>query len=178
VSSTSKFPNALDVPIQGPEVLDMLWAEFFVTGRPEPVQRLFSTLDWDDRVRKRLGEWLRETSFFGGGKRRKAAATIAEHGLLVDLDAKKILTSGDLDCLTFSIAERKIPIFRLLPVQLTKDEVTALSIKASALWSLRLNAKTHEVVAEVCRVESAKPGGPARLLVGDEATRAARPFAL
>lgn len=178
VSSTSKFPNALELPIQGPEVLDMLWAEFFVTGTPDPIVRLFTPLDGEDRSRKHLDHWLRETSFFGGWKRRKAAATLAEHGLLVDLDAKRILTTGDLDCLLWSIAERKIPIFRLVPFELTPAELTGLSIKASALWSLRLNAKTHDVVAEVCRVEGAKPGGLARRLAIGEATRAERPFAL
>jgi len=178
VSSTSKFPSALDLPIERPETLDMLWAEFFVTGTPAAIVRLFNPLDGEDRVRTRLGEWLREASFFGGRKRKATVATLATHGLLVDLDAKRILTSGDLDCVAFSIAERKIPIFRLLPFELSPAELTALGVKASALWSLRLNAKTHEVVADICRSEAAKPGGPARKLATGEATRADRPFAL
>jgi hypothetical protein len=155
-----------------------LWGEFFVTGQAEPLERIFSTLDWDDRVRQRLEAWLRETSLFGGSKRRAAVSTLASAGVVVDLERKVIVSTGDLDCLCFSIAEQRVPIFKMLPFELTPAEVTALATKASALWSLRLNARDHEKVAEVCRIEAQRPGGPARLRATEAAGEDAPPFAL
>lgn len=171
------LPNALDVPMERPEVLDLLWAEFFVTGRPAPIERIFSALDQPDLVRERLGAWVRESSLFGRGKRRDTAAALADAGLVVDLERKAIVSTGDLDCLCFAIAERRIPIFKLLPFQLTQDQLLQLGTKASAVWSLRLNARDHERVAEISRVEAKRPGGPGRLLAA-EPVGAAAPFVL
>jgi hypothetical protein len=68
--------------------------------------------------------------------------------------------------------------FKMLPFELTPAEVTALATKASALWSLRLNARDHEKVAEICRIEAQRPGGPARLRATEAAGDDAPPFAL
>ena len=178
VASDPTFPDAVQAPIKDCGFLDLLWGEFFVTGQAAPIERLFSTLDWDDRVRQRLEAWLRKTSLFGGSKRRAAASTLATAGVVVDLERKVIVSTGDLDCLCFSIAEQSVPIFKLLPFELTPAEVTALATKASALWSLRLNARDHEKVAEVCCIEAQRPGGPARLRATEAAGDGAPPFAL
>jgi hypothetical protein len=177
VASDAAFPNALQVPIQRPENLDLLWGEFFVTGQAEPIKLIFSTLDWNDRVRQRMEAWLRETSLFGGSKRRAAVSTLASAGVAVDLERKTIVSTGDLDCTCFSLAEQRVPIFKMLPFELTPAEVTALATKGAALWSLRLNAREHERVAEVCRIEAQRPGGSARLLAAG-ATDDAPPYAL
>ncbi len=178
VARDPTFPNAVQAPIKDCGFLDLLWGEFFVTGRAEPIERIFSTLDWDDLVRRRLDAWLRERSLFGGSKRRAAASTLASAGVVVDLERKVIVSTDDLDCLCFSIAEQRVPIFKMLPFDLTPDEVNALATKASALWSLRLNARDHEKVAEVCRIEAQRPGGPARLRATEAAGDDAPPFAL
>lgn len=178
VTSDSTFPNAVQAPIKDCGFLDLLWGEFFVTGQAAPLERIFSTLDWDDRVRQRLEAWLHKTSLFSGSKRRAAASTLASAGIVVDLERKVIVSTGDLDCLCFSIAEQHVPIFKMLPFELTDAEVTALATKAAALWSLRLNARDHEKVAEVCRIEAQRPGGPARLRATEAASNDARPFAL
>jgi len=52
-----------------------------------------------------------------------------------------------------------------------------LATKGAAVWSLRLNARDHERVAEIVAVEARRPGGPARLLTLEPVTAAA-PFAL
>jgi len=178
IASDPTFPNAVQAPIKDRGFLDLLWGEFFVTGQAEPIERIFSTLDWDDRVRQRLEAWLRKRSLFRGPKRRAVASTLASAGIVVDLERKVIVSTGDLDCLCFSIAEQHIPIFKMLPFELTPAEVTALATKTSALWSLRLNARDHEKVAEVCRIEAQRPGGPARLRSTEAAGDDARPFAL
>jgi hypothetical protein len=178
VASDPTFPNAVQAPIEDRGFLDLLWGEFFVTGQAAPLERIFSTLDWDDRVRQRLEAWLHKRSLFSGSKRRAAASTLASAGIVVDLECKVIVSTGDLDCLCFSIAEQHVPIFKMLPFDLTDAEVTALATKAAALWSLRLNARDHEKVAEVCRIEAQRPGGPARLRATEAASNDARPFAL
>ena len=155
-------PNALRLEIRGPEHLDLLWAEFLATGSPDPVLRIVGVLDWEDRVRPLLDRWLRAWSPFGGARRRATAATLREAGLPVDLDSKAIGTDADLDCLCFSIAERRIPIFKYLPFTLPPADIVALGTKGSALWSLRLNSRQHARVAEICQAESDRPGGAAR----------------
>jgi hypothetical protein len=169
-------PDALALAIEGPEHLDLLWAEFFVTGSPDPILRIVGTLDWEDRVRRHLERWLRALSLFGRASRRQTAATLREFGLDVDLEAKRILTEADLDCLCFSIAERRILIFKHLPFVLKPEDVRILGTKGTALWSLRLNATEHARVAEICRAERSRPGGTARLRLTEPID--GRPFAL
>ncbi len=170
------FPDALALPAVDPVGLDLLWAEFFVTGRPEPVVRIVGMLDREDRVRKHLERWLSERALFGGGRRRAYAEALRVLGIDLDVAARAIRTEGDLDCVCWAIAERKQPIFAHLT--LAPDELTSVAIKASALWSLRLNATAHPVVGEVCRNEAERRGGPARLLLREHPATTGRPFAL
>lgn len=161
------LPDVLHLPLERPENLDLLWAEFFVTGEAAPVERIFTALDARDGVRARLTSWLGETSLFGKAKRRETATALAAVGLVVDLERKTIVTTGDLDCLCFAIAERRVPIFKMLPFELPAPELAQLATKASALWSLRLNARDHERVAEIVAACAQRPGGPARRLAAE-----------
>jgi hypothetical protein len=178
VARDSTFSNVLQAPITEGGFLDLLWGEFFVTGQAAPIERIFSILDSDDRVRQRLEVWLRETPLFGRSRRRAAAAALTSAGVVVDLERKVIVSTGDLDCLCCSIAEQRVPIFKILPFELTSAELIALAVKGTALWSLRLNARDHEKVAEVCRIEAQRPGGLARLRATEPVASDARPFAL
>lgn len=177
VADDPSFPNAIQLPITGPQALDLLWAEFFVTGAREPILKIVSTLDRPDGVRHRLAAWLQERSFFGGSKRRSTASLLASAGIDLDLESRAIRTDGDLDCLCFSIAERKYPIFKELPFALSEAELLSLGIKGSALWSLRLNSGPHPLVAEICRAEATQLGGAARLRLVEPAA-VGRPFRL
>ncbi|MDO8730705.1 MAG: hypothetical protein Q7J69_05960 [Candidatus Omnitrophota bacterium] len=40
----SRADNLMEAPIQSPLILDMLWATFFATGSPEPIERIISVL--------------------------------------------------------------------------------------------------------------------------------------
>jgi hypothetical protein len=170
------FPRVAELVVERPEHVDLLWAEFFVTGSVDVVARIASLLDDVDRVRRHLELWLGERSWFGGAKRRAKADALRALGLDVDLETRTIRSEGDLDCLSFSIAERKLPIF--LHLELPPEDLTAASVKASALWSLRLNAMDHEIVATCCRAEAERPGGPARRLLGTVPVADRAPFAL
>lgn len=176
-SLSADFPNALDRKISGPPDLDLLWAEFFVTGSREPVLRLVRTLDNPDGIRRLLHAWLQERSWFGASRRDAAAETLRSHGLVVDLKARRILTDGDLDCACFTLAEHKIPIFRLLPFEIPPADVLNLSVKGAALWSMRLNSCEHDVVRRLCEEEHRQPGGFARRRLM-EPIREQKPFAL
>jgi hypothetical protein len=162
VLRTEGLPDVFSIPVERPEVLDLLWAEFFVTGAREPVARIASALDGADGVRARLEAWVSERPLLGKGKREKASAALAAVGLVLDLGRGVVVTDGDLDCLCFALAEQKVRIFPMLPVELTQPELLRLAAKGSALWSLRLNAGQHAVVAAVCRDEATRPGGKAR----------------
>ena len=155
-------PNALELKVEGPQHLDLLWAEFFVTGSPDPIIHIAGVLDWDDRVRWHLDRWLHAWSVFGGAGRRATAATLREVGLPVDLATKTIVTDADLDCLCCSIAERRFPIFKHLPFTMPPEDLLALGTKGAALWSLRLNSTEHARVAEICLAERDRAGGAAR----------------
>lgn len=171
------FPNPLTRNIVGPASLDLLWAEFFVTGDSEPVLRIVRTLDASDGIRRLLSAWLHERSWFSGGKRAEQVETLRKVGLAMDLKTRSIGTEGDLDCLCFALAEQKVPIFQLLPCSLPQSDLLNLTIKGAALWSLRLNSRDHDVVRSVCEVECARPGGHGRTLLLEPIV-GQKPFAL
>jgi hypothetical protein len=148
-----------------------------VTGEPAPIERLFTVLDQEDRIRQKLEAWLLETSLLGGSKRRGTASALADAGLVVDLERRVVVSPGDLDCLCFQIAERRVRIFPMLPFSIDATDAMILGTKGSALWSLRLNSRAHERVAQICRVEAQRPGGAGRLLT-IEPMGEAPPFAL
>jgi hypothetical protein len=96
-------------------------------------------------------------------------------GLALDLEAKQIITDGDLDCLCVSLARQKLPIFIHLPFSLKDDDLLAVLVKGAALWSLCLNARDHELVRAICQQECNSLGGSARLRLAESAG-AERPF--
>lgn len=170
------FPDALTLPIDDPTHLDLLWAEFFATGRPEAVLRLVRQLDGVDRVRAHVDAWLAERGWLTGRQRRDHAAALAALGLEVDLPSRTIRTEGELDLWAWRTAERGIPVFAVLGV--STAEAVAIALKGSALWSLRLNARDHAVVAELCQVEATRPGGAGRPLLRDAVPGDVAPFQL
>lgn len=173
---TAPFPDALTMPLVDPTHVDLQWAELFATGARAPLDRLVGVLDGPDRVRAHLERWLAEKRWFGGSKRRARADVLAALGLAIDLDARAIRHDGDLDLWAWRAAEARTPVFPAL--ELEGDDLIALSLKGAALWSLRLNARDHALVAEVCRTAADAPGGPARRLLRDAVAADAAPFAL
>ena len=157
------LPEVLAIPVDRPEILDLLWAEFFVTGERAALLRIVSALDARDMVREKLTAWLGEH----GRKRDEVAAALAQAGLVVNLERGEVATVDDLDRLVFAIAEQQIPIVPMLPFALSESDVMHLGMKGSALWSLRLNAATHTLVATVCREEATRPGGVSRRLLAE-----------
>ena len=174
---SATFPNALDRPVTAAYDLDLLWAEFFVSGASEPVLRIVRTLDWEDQARRRLLAWLQKRPLFGRSKRQAAVEKLASAGLRLDLNGKRILSEGDLDCLCGSIGKRGFPIFELLPYSVAEQDRNAVFVKGAALWSLKLNSRDHEIVRTICAEERDRPGGLARLRLTEPAF-GLKPFSL
>ena len=107
---------------------------------------------------------------------RRATDAIGALGLEVDLASRTIRTEGDLDLWAWRSAERRVPVFPVLG--LPTADVLTLAIKGSALWSLRLNARDHAAVREVCRAEADRPGGAGRRLLREPVASDAAPFQL
>ncbi|HSD86884.1 MAG TPA: hypothetical protein VLB44_05195 [Kofleriaceae bacterium] len=147
--TTGKFPDAAAIPIEHPMHLDLQWAEFFATGNTAVIARLASVLDRPDRVRAYLSRWTLSAA---------RARELREAGIDVDLDARTIVTEGDLDVLAFAIAEKRIPIFRIL--ELSEEELMAVALKGAVIWALRLNALHHPLVASVWPGEPAPADSP------------------
>lgn len=49
------FPDALTMPVDDAVHVDLLWAEFFATGRRDAIARIVALLDSPDRVARRAG---------------------------------------------------------------------------------------------------------------------------
>ena len=176
VPDDGPFPDALTLTIDDPTHLDLLWAEFFATGARAPIDRLVGLLDGPDVVRAHLERWLAERSWFGGGQRRARATALAAVGLEVDLDARAIRRDGDLDLWAWRAAEARTQVFP--PLDLPHADVMAVALKGTVLWSLRLNARDHAPVAEVCQAAVDAPGGEGRRRLRDPVPADAPPFAL
>jgi hypothetical protein len=168
-----QLPGPLDAPADSPGHLDWCWSEFLVSGDLAAVRHIVQALDKSDLLRVRLEGWYAEEAqrqrpgllrrLFSPAPQLEATRQALEGvGIRFDRATGRLQNEEDMDCYCFRLAERKIPIFRLLPFQLSPEEVGNLGVKGSALWSLLSNARQHELVARCCREEAQKPGGRGR----------------
>lgn len=161
------FPRPLTMDLDGPEVLDLLWSEFAVTGNPGAVQRVISVLDWPDVIRERLATWVRglRTIFFDRWRQRKTIALLTRCDFPIDYDRRLLAPGVDLDLHVALLAKNGKLKFDELPFALSSAETMKLAMKSAALWSLRSLAATDDQVAELCQIASRSPGGASRLLL-------------
>lgn len=157
-------PRASDL---GALDLDLLWAEFFVSGEAVPVLRIISVLDGEDLVRERLAHWLRMqiSGFWGRRRIEKLKPMFVRCVFPIDYEHGSIEEGVDLDVHVAVNARSGNLKFSELPFELSQAECVRLAVKSAALWSLRANAAVHERVAEICAVEATRQGGCARQLL-------------
>ncbi len=164
--------NALARTVRTPTGNDLLWAEFFVTGSNEPIERLIEVLERPDRIRQKLEAWLTSPlRFFRSATRCKRTyerlRTAA--GVACNTELTRIETLGDLDCLCLmqgvdlATEIRFFEVRRALPFRLTENEIIQMSIKATAKWSLASNANRHPCVLETCEEQLAKRQGSVKM---------------
>ena len=151
----------------GPGDLDLLWAEFFVTGDPGPVRRIVGVLDGSDRVREFLGSWLRDQgqTFFGRRAIARFRPMLVRCQFPIEYESHSIDEGVDLDVHVALNAQGGRLKFDELPFKLSVDELVRLAVKSAAVWSLVSLARDHERVAESCASEATQPGGAARRLL-------------
>lgn len=160
------FPRVGDGP-PGPEELDLLWTEFFVTGDLASVRRLIGVLDEPDLVRERLTAWLQHIGIGpeGGTEFMKYLPLLQRLAIPVVFSESRIEGPVDLD-LTVAVTARNGQLkFDELPFTLSQAELVRIAAKGAAIWSLRALAPHHERIAALCRDEAKEPGGAARALL-------------
>ena len=166
--------NPFNRHIRNGMYLDLLWGEFILTGNQEAVVRIVGVLDWPDRTRERLGDWLGSRGlipipYWSLSRRKRIVKRLRDTAHIVcDVDRQEILTDEDLDCLCMMeelavSRERLEQVTRALPFQLSPEHLMQMSVKATAKWSLFANAVKHPLVLETCYSEAAKRTGRGRL---------------
>jgi len=167
ISNRPELTNPLEITIAYPEDLDLLWAEFFVTGNKTALQHLVAVLDWKDVVREKLDKWLQNDRprFIGVEKRKETEAFLHKCLYPIDFDKKIIDGPVDLDIHTALNALEGNLKFDQLPIELSDEDVIRLSMKSAVVWSFNSNADRNEIVARFCEVEAVRAGGAGRLLL-------------
>lgn len=186
-NSEAVTASLYEEPITHPEELDFLWAEFGITGDPKAVYKIIGVLDYQDRARVLLQDWLDQAKgkvqfqrTEKGFSVKQAAPLLAKGteisvndvvGLFVrcgfPIDYEQLHVQGPLDIdIQVAIKAKNGELkFDELPFELPGDVTLLLAIKHAAVWSLRSCSSWNERVAEICAAESQKPGGAARSLI-------------
>jgi len=103
--------------------------------------------------------------FFGKRRFAKFLPVFARCVIPVEFETSSIGGPLDVD-VSLGLGARTGKLkFAELPIQLSQDELLRLAARCAAVWSLRANAITHPLVAQVCLEEASRPGGAARLLL-------------
>jgi hypothetical protein len=167
--NSAMLDHLLSTPIESPEILDFLWAEFMKSGNVAAVLRIVSVLDWEDHVRNHLQSWLREIrpAMWARPLYRDYRKLLIRCCFPIDYDQRSIDGPIDLDLHVALLARNGKLKFAELPISLSTQELMQLAIKSGALWSLLSIAQQNDNVALLCDQESKKPGGAARLHLGN-----------
>jgi len=153
--------------------LDLLWAEFFVTGNTTPVAQIIGVLDWPDVVRERVERGLRQPAvvrflgpFIGNESRPSVPASVIRRlGITIDQERRVVATPEDLDwlCLADLFFHQPSPAWRLISRYLSEEQQRIASMRGAAIWSLGANAIKHVRVLETCEAQLATRSGQTRL---------------
>jgi len=157
--------SLLEMPIDSPESLDLLWAHFIATENEKVIARIASVLDWKDVTRQRLQTWLANVPSESWAEEPNSQYREMFIRCYFPINYEEGTIDGpvDLDLHVALLAHNGQLKFNQLPVHLTQDELFHLAMKSAALWSLTSMAQQNQVVARLCIDESKIPGGAARL---------------
>ena len=93
--------NVFNHPIKSPLDLDILWAEFIITGNTQSIVRIIDVLEWPDMVRTKLNDWLQSKSriqFIFNLYRKLIAKRLNNFDIILEDNLEKILSTQDMDC--------------------------------------------------------------------------------
>lgn len=168
-----RFERIARAPISDPAHLDLRWTAFMATGNTRPVVEIMACLAGPDRLRAHLEPLLRPVgglvSLFTGqrGRQKKLIEGLGQLGIRLHGQTYAIVNADDLDTFVVDGSERAGARLKLLfdalpeppPAELTRE----VMVKASAQWSLALNAAEHAPVLAVCEEGAARLDGNGRL---------------
>ena len=155
-------------PVETPDDLDRVWAEFHASGEPEAVRRVIDVLERPDTVRARLDAELRSPprGWIRRWRRRRALAKLETRGVYLEPDGRAVASPQDLDCHCstngFDPSRETWDAYRKLLPFLDDEPSMAVLVKAVARWSLARNAAQHGRVLEVCEGETERRVGRVR----------------
>lgn len=137
----------LEGKIEAPTDLDILWSIFFATGDTLPVQKIASTLAWDDIFKAKILKFK--------PKNKKEKTQLADCLSAFDISYKKGKISsltGDCDIDILEKYKDNIDAFQSLIklLDISEDELYAAATKYAAFWSLAANAVAHPIVLDTC----------------------------
>lgn len=171
--------NAMRRTIESPLELDLLWGEFLVTGSHQPVRRIIHVLEWPDRIREHLDQWLQvqPINLLGRWQRSRTLARLEELGIPCHADACRVDTLEDLDCFSALqdleiVPERFKQVEGLLPFALDPADLIHIAIKSAAAWSLGSQARQHPIVLATCEQEAKRRPGRAKIMLLEIVARA------
>lgn len=152
--------NPLTRAVESPLDEDCLWAEFFVTGKKEPIVRIIDVLNEEDFLKGRILAWLSDNQ-----QNKKAVIQLKKlfgnQKIDIDLTPEALAGMSDLDCLYMSSfrmdgrrSDNGLKIKKLLG--LTDKDLQYMAVKAAAMWALQSNAMQHPLVLKYCKEELAQ----------------------
>jgi hypothetical protein len=168
------FPVAIDVtrqPVRTATDMDVLWAEFTVTGNTQPVVCIIDVLEWPDRIRQRLNTWLQSDHAEQPGW-EETRMKLRGAGIFLDSTKKEVINKTDLDWLYMNAyldgGHEGLEYFkRCLPFSLTPQDVSHIGINGAARWSLTANSEQHPAVLATCQEQLVSRTGHAKtVLIG------------
>ena len=126
--------------------LDYYWSEFFITGNIEPVRKILNVMQWPDRTRIKLADFLKGAA--SEKEKEKISATLKPFD--IQIEGNEILSQQDLD---ISISEGIMlknlgQIFQEIKKQIpyTDEDITYFATKGVASWAMNSNAGQHEKI--------------------------------
>jgi hypothetical protein len=150
------LPGGADVcrmPVEKPSDLDMLWAEFMVTGEARAVERIIDVLERPDITREKLEQYLRTRP--ADGNDGLVAAVKNNLWALCDTGSGKVITCKDLDISLVVMAlrpehPREAVRFIREALGMSDADYYRAALKGSAAWSLMSNAMEHPGILKIC----------------------------
>jgi uncharacterized protein (TIGR03067 family) len=143
-----------DLAPRSPTDLDLLWADFFVTGEYAPVARILDVLDPPGSLRKRIVDRLSKAS-----GDRDELLKLLESLKLVQSGTKDKLVAGDLEMVLLRDAKGRLragalEIASYLGEKLNlseKDLERGLLLQGTAIWSVQSNLEQHPRLVQVLK---------------------------
>jgi hypothetical protein len=171
VLSSLKKLDIFRAEISSGDDLDLLWTEFVVTGGREAVLRIIDVLEWTDKVREKLREWMKSKptkQILADFRRKRLVNKLSKMGIYFDDSKADILSTQDLDCFIgmdgCNVSQDKFERFKtLLPFRFSQEDLNHIFVKYSAKWSLGSNAAQHPIVLDTIKSEASKRVGSCRL---------------